>query len=194
MIMDYHYAIERELQRRQHRLQKNHPTKASQMERLLANTPNLTYPNPTNLNTTKPTASQSIPTLNTTEDIKEVIRPKAPALNSITTSTQKRLQSNVNTSTTPRGLPCKASCIKPSTSTPPRSDSNTWTKQEVTYSIHRTYKTMTTLHKRKPILIQLGPCVRNNTNQHTRPQKQQIQTNLRRQWRQLKAIPDINNN
>jgi len=68
MIMDYHHVIEKEIKRQQLRLQRNSQIKFSQMERLLANTPNLTYPC-----VTKPKTSQSTPTSTTKEEIKAPI-------------------------------------------------------------------------------------------------------------------------
>ena len=196
MTMDYHYVIERELRRRQHRHQEHinstqQPNKQSQMERLLVNTPILTYPNLTNLNISAPKTSQSQPTANTKDVTKEGIRIATTALNPVATPNRKRPQQHLDNL---MGPPCKASRIEPPTQRT-NTDFNTRTKKEVTHIIHRTHKTMTTLHKRKPIFDRLGPTNRHNINQPIRHrQQQQMRNNLRRNWRRRQAILDINNN
>ncbi len=190
MIMDYHHLIEKEIQRQQIRLQRQTQAKSSQMERLLANTPNLTYPN-----TTNPKTSKSIPTSTTPEVTKAPNRSEVqPALTSVYPSNRNRPHQQTSKPNTTKEPPCKASRIEPppsKTTTLNKSDFNTRTNNEVTHITHRTHKRMTTLHKRRPIFDRLGPCVKNT---HTRPHKQQKRSNQRRQWRRRQAILDINNN
>ena len=195
MIMDYHHLIDKEIQRRQARLQRQTQTKASQMERLLANKPNLTYPILTYPNTINSKTSTSIPTSTTPEVNKAPQRPEVqPALTSVYPSAHKRPHQQTSELNKTKEPPCKASRIEPPSSKPKtliKSDFNTRSNKEITHIIHRTHKTMTTLHKRRPIFERLGPCVK---SQHTRPHKQQKRSNQRRQWRRRQAILDINNN
>ncbi len=110
MTMDYHHVIERELRRRQHRLQEQQPNKHSQMERLLVNIPNLT-----NLTISAPKTSQSQPTSTTKDVSKEGIRNETKALNPVTTPNWKRPQQHLNIPHNLMGPPCKASRIEPPT-------------------------------------------------------------------------------
>jgi len=134
MIMDYHHLIEKEIQRRQIRLQRQTQAKSSQMERLLANTPNLTYPILTYPNATKPKPSQSIPTSTTPEVIKAPNRSEVQqALKSVHPSNQKRPYQHTSKPITTKEPPCKASRIEPpstKTTTLTKSDFDTRTNKE----------------------------------------------------------------
>ncbi len=124
------------------------------MERLLANKPNLTYPILTYPNTINSKTSTSIPTSTTPEVNKAPQRPEVqPALTPVYPSAHKRPHQQTSEPNKTKEPPCKASRIEPPSNKPKtliKSDFNTRSNKEITHIIHRTHKTMTTLHKRRP--------------------------------------------